>query len=63
MPPTVHKLLIHCPAVLAKSLLPIGQLSEETRNKEINKFREDFSRKCAIDKTNKDIFLPTSGVI
>ena len=59
MPPTVHKLLIHGSEVISKSLLPIGQLSEEAqeaRHKDLKRFREDFSRKCDREKTNEDIF-------
>nr|CAH7742540.1 unnamed protein product [Callosobruchus chinensis] len=41
-----------------KSLLPIGQLSEEAQeasNKVFRKFRESFSRKISREKTNEDI--------
>jgi hypothetical protein len=46
---SVHKLLIHGPQIIASALLPIEQLSEdaqEARNKDIKRYREDFSRKC-----------------
>ncbi|XP_071576607.1 uncharacterized protein [Temnothorax nylanderi] len=59
MPTTVHKLLIHGPQIIAHALLPIGQLSEdaqETQNKDIKRYREDFSRKCSRAKTMEDIF-------
>jgi len=61
MPTTVHKLLIHSPQIIASSLLPIGQMLEDTQescNKyNIKKFREDFSRKCSRTKTMEDVFL------
>jgi len=59
MPTTVHKVLIHGPEIIASALLPIGQLSEEAqeaRNKDIKRFREDFSRKCSRENTMQDIF-------
>jgi len=59
MPTSVHKLLIHGPEIIASALLPIGQLSEEAqkaRNKDIKRFREDFSRKCSRENTMQDIF-------
>jgi len=58
MPTTVHKLLIHGPQIIASALLPIGQLSEEaqeSRNKDIKKYREGFSRKCSREKTMEDV--------
>jgi len=59
MPTSVHKLLIHRPGIIASALLPIGQFSEEAqeeRNKDIKRFREDFSRKCLRENTMQDIF-------
>jgi len=59
MPTSMHKLLIHGPEIIAHALLPIGQLSEEAqeaRNKDIKRFREDFSRKCSREATMQDVF-------
>jgi hypothetical protein len=59
MPTSVHKLLIHGPQIIASALLPIGQLSEdaqEARNKDIKRYREDFSRKCSREKPMEDVF-------
>ena len=59
MPTSVYKLLIHSPQIVAHALLPIGQLSEEAqeaRNKDIKRYREDFSRKCSRVKTMEDVF-------
>lgn len=59
MPTSVHKLLIHGPEIIASALLPIGQLSEdaqEARNKDVKRFREDFSRKCSRENTMQDVF-------
>lgn len=58
MPTTVHKLLIHGPQIIASALLPIGQLFEkaqESRNKDIKKYREGFSQKCSREKTMEDV--------
>lgn len=59
MPTSVHKLLIHGPEIIAHALLPIGQLSEdaqESRNKDIKRFRENFSRKCSREINMQDVF-------
>lgn len=59
MPTTVHKILIHSPAVIASAILPIGQLSEEAQealNKHIKKYREGYSRKRSREKTLEDVF-------
>lgn len=59
MPPTVHKILIHGPSVVASFGLPIGQLSEEaqeSRNKDIKKYREHFTRKSSRIEMNTDLF-------
>lgn len=59
MPTSVHKVLIHGKDVIENVLLPIGQLSEEAqeaRNKDIKKFRADFSRKFSRVKTMEDVF-------
>ncbi len=59
MPTSIHKLLIHGPEIIEKALLPIGQLSEDaqdSRNKDIKRFREDFSRKCSRTSNLHDVF-------
>ena len=59
MPTSVHKVLIHAKEVIEKAILPIGQLSEEAqeaRNKDIKKYRSDFSRKFSRVKTMEDVF-------
>ena len=59
MPPTVHKVLIHGAKVIREAIVPIGQLSEEaleSRNKDIRKYRKNYTRKCSREKTNEDIF-------
>lgn len=58
MSPTVHKILVHGATVIAHSLLPIGQLSEEAaeaRNKHFRLFRQNFARKFDRVKCNRDI--------
>lgn len=60
MPTSVHKLLIHGPEIIASALLPIGQMSEEAQescNKFIRKFRQDFSRKNSRKLTMEDVLL------
>jgi hypothetical protein len=59
MSPTVHKILIHGYKIIDSFLLPIGQRSEETQescNKFIKRFREDFARKCSREKNLRDVF-------
>ncbi|XP_029164495.1 uncharacterized protein LOC114935764 [Nylanderia fulva] len=59
MPTSIYKLLIHGPEIIEHFLLPIGQLSkeaQEARNKDIKRFREDFTRKCSREKTMEDVF-------
>lgn len=59
MPTTVHKLLIHGHEIISYSVLPIGIMSEdaqESRNKDIARYRENFSRKSSRVNTNTDIF-------
>lgn len=58
MTPTVHKILIHGPAIINHALLPIGQLSEEaqeSRNKDFKAYRERFSRKTSRTENLIDI--------
>lgn len=59
MPTTVHKILIHGHEIVESSILPIGQMSEDAQescNKYIKRFREDYSRKCDRIKNMKEIF-------
>lgn len=59
MTPTLHKILVHGAVVIGKSLLPIGQLSEEAaevRNKHFRSYRQDFARKFSRENCNEDIF-------
>jgi hypothetical protein len=55
MPASVHKVLIHGSAIVSASLLPIGQLSEEARNKDIKKFREHYKRSLSRESINLDL--------
>lgn len=59
MTPTLHKILVHGAVVIGKSLLPIGELSEEAaevRNKHFRSYRQDFARKFSRENCNEDIF-------
>ena len=59
MPTSVHVILIHGYAIIEASPLPIGRLSEdaqEARNKDIRRYRENFSRKYSREKTMQDVF-------
>ena len=59
IPTAVHKVLIHGYQIIAHAELPIGQLSEdaqESRNKDIKKFREAFARKTSRTDNLQDIF-------
>lgn len=59
MPPSVHKLLIHGPIIVKEAILPIGELSEEaqeTKNKDIRRYRESHTRKISPEKVNEDLF-------
>lgn len=58
MPPTIHKVLIHGPLIIEKSILPIGLLSEEAleaSNKIFKRSREYHARKCSRIDANTDI--------
>lgn len=58
MPATVHKILIHGSEVMEHLVVPIGQLSEEvqeTRHKEVRRYREFNTRKISRIKTNEDL--------
>lgn len=56
---SVHKILIHGPAIIRSCLVPIGELSEEAaeaRNKDIKSFRRKHTRKISRVLTNTDLF-------
>lgn len=58
MPASVHKILIHGSAIVNSALLPIGQLSEEaqeSRNKDLKKYREMHTRKLSRVHGNQDL--------
>lgn len=60
MPTSLHKLLIHGSEIIQSALLPIGQMSEDAQescNKYIKRYREDFARKCSRTKSMEDLFL------
>ncbi|KAK7791956.1 hypothetical protein R5R35_004579 [Gryllus longicercus] len=59
MPTTVHKILLHSSKIIESSILPIGQMSEEAQescNKFIKQYRQDFARKCTRVKNMEDVF-------
>lgn len=59
MPTTVHKILIHGHQIIDFLMLPIGQMSEEAQescNKHIKNFRENYARKCDRSKNITDVF-------
>lgn len=50
MPPSVHIILLHGHQIIRNAILPIGMYSEEAQessNKIIKKFRNDYSRKTS----------------
>lgn len=69
MPTSPHKILIHGADVISIALLPIGMLSEESqeaRNKDFRRFRENRCRKTSRVESNRDllnIFLTSSDPI
>lgn len=53
-------LLLHGTEIIVHALLPIGQMSEDAQescNKYIKRYYEDFTRKCSRTKTMEDLFL------
>lgn len=59
MPPSVHKILIHGSVIIGSFVIPIGQLSEEAqeaRNKDLKRYRENYTRKTSRIDTNTDLF-------
>ena len=58
MSQSVHKILVHGHAIIARQYLLIGLMPEEAqeaRNKDFKKFREGFSRKTSRIVTNRDL--------
>lgn len=58
MPVSVHKVLWHGKIIIQHCILPIGQLSEEaqeSRNKDIRRYRLQFTRKTSRIQTQKDL--------
>ncbi|XP_065092812.1 uncharacterized protein LOC135713609 [Ochlerotatus camptorhynchus] len=58
MPASVHKILIHGAQVINHFTVPIGQLSEEaqeSRNKDLKRYRRDHTRKCSRTILNLDL--------
>ena len=58
MPQALHKVLIHSHQVVRAKPLPIGMLSEEAQeasNKNVKRFRENFTRKTSRKDTNCDL--------
>jgi hypothetical protein len=53
---SVHKVLVHGADIILGAILPIGQLSEESRNKARKSFRQSHSRKMSRSSTNEDVF-------
>ena len=59
MPPSVHKVLIHGGEVIKYSILPIGQLSKEAKNKDLRFVRKyhkiitHFKRRLTSKKSQK----------
>ena len=59
MPTSVHKILIHGQVIIESALLPIGQMSEaaqESCNKFIKRYCQDFARKCSRQKNLGNVF-------
>lgn len=59
MPTSVHKILFHSSEIIAHFMLPIGQLGEEaqeSRNKDIKRYREFHSRKFSRTQNMEDMF-------
>ncbi|KAE8740778.1 hypothetical protein FOCC_FOCC013702 [Frankliniella occidentalis] len=58
MPQAVHKILFHGADIIAASALAPGKLSDEaqeSRNEDVRKFRDAFTRKCNSVATNSDL--------
>ena len=60
MPVTVLKVLFHSMQIIKTLIIPFGQMSEEAqkvRNKDIRRYRENFTRKSSRVNTNKIITI------
>jgi hypothetical protein len=60
LPPTVHKVLFHGAAILRKSPVPVGLLSEEcseANNKCMRRFQEHHARQTSKKNNLSDIFF------
>ena len=58
MPQSVHKMLLHGADVVDRKEVPVGLPSEEaqeSRNKDIKSFQENFTRKFSRRQTNQDL--------
>lgn len=58
MPTSVHKILMHSSEIISYFIVPIGQLGEEaqeSRNKDIKRFREFHSRKFSRKQNMEDV--------
>ena len=57
MPQSVHKMLLHGADVVDRKEVPVGLPSEaqESRNKDVKNFRENFTRKFSRKQTNQDL--------
>ena len=58
MPTSIHEVLIHGYLIVEWAPLPIGKLSEEaqeSRNKDIKRYRENYSRKTSRQNTMMDV--------
>lgn len=59
MPTTIHRVLIHGDIIIQNAIAPIGLLSEEaqeSKNKDIKRYREHFTRKFSRIQTMEDLF-------
>ena len=59
VPTSIHIVLIHGPLIIQWAPLSIGQLFEEAqewRDKDIKRYRDNFSRKCSRESTMTDLF-------
>ena len=56
MPASVHKVLVHGADTISGAILPVGQLSEESRNKDLKSFRRSHSRKMCSSLMNENVF-------
>lgn len=58
MPASLHRILIHGADIVKVAALPIGMFSEEaleSRNKDLRRYRELYSRKFSREDTVRDI--------